>query len=161
MKLYSQESFQQNAQDKKRELIRMLVCIAPCLAAAVAGFILRIEPLCAAGVILCGSVIIFLYDAKLGPQVRYGRYLKEVHSGLSRKTLGTLVRIGSDPVYTDGVNFREIILNIYEDMSEEGERRFLLDWCREMPAEWLDQDIIVTSHGSYLLEMELAAEAKA
>ncbi|MBQ2949150.1 MAG: hypothetical protein IJD94_09305 [Clostridia bacterium] len=161
MKLYSQESFQQNAQDKKRELIRMMIFALPCLAVAVAGFALRIEPLCTAGVILCGAVIIFLYDAKLGPQVRYGRYLKEAHSGLSRKTLGTLVRIGSDPVYTDGVNFREIILNIYEDMSEEGERRFLLDWRREMPAEWLDQDIIVTSHGSYLLEMELAAEAKA
>jgi len=120
-----------------------------------------IAMLLAAVMMLSGCNLIG-YDAELdGAQVRYGRYLKEVHSGLSRKTLGTLVRIGSDPVYTDGVNFREIILNIYEDMSEEGERRFLQDWRREMPAEWLNQDIIVTSHGSYLLEMELAAEAKA
>ena len=63
------------------------------------------------------------------------------------------MRIGSDPVYQDGVNFHEVILNIYEDMAEEGERRFLLDVNKEIPQDWIGQDVVVTSHGSFLLDV--------
>ena len=101
-----------------------------------------------------------MYDLRLKPALRYGAYLAEAHSGLTRQTLGALVRIGCDPVYQDGVNFYEVILNIYEDMDEEGERRFLLDVKKEIPAQWIGHDVIVTSHGSFILEA-CAAEEKA
>jgi len=159
--MYSKADFEKNKAQKKQMLTQMLLFALPGFMLAAAGLIARIELMCTAGLIIACAVLIFCYDLKLKPVLRYGKYLKEIHSGLSRKTAGALVRIGVDPVYMDGVWLTEIILNVYEDMSEEGERRFLLDWRREMPAEWLNQDIIVTSHGSYLLEMELAAEAKA
>ena len=160
MKLYDQSDFDRSKKEKKAALMQTLLFALPCAALAVAAFVMRVEWLCAAGVFAMGAVIIFLYDLRIKPALRYGAYLAEAHSGLTRQTLGSLVRIGCDPVYQDGVNFYEVILNIFEDMDEEGERRFLLDEKKEIPSEWLGRDIVVTSHGSYLLEA-MTAEEKA
>lgn len=157
MKLYDQTDFDKSRKEKQGSLMRMLLFMLPFLVCAIAAFVLRIEWLCTLGCIAAGAVVIFLYDLRVKPALRYSAYLAEIHSGLTRQTLGTLVRIGCDPVYQDGVNLYEVILNIYEDMDEEGERRFLLDEKKEIPQEWLDHDVIVTSHGSYLLEAQLAA----
>ena len=124
MKLYAQTDFDENRQEKRRQITRALALMLPFLAIAAAAFLMRMELLCIAGLVIAGAILIFLYDLRIKPALRYGRYLAEAHSGLSRQTVGALVRIGSDPVYQDGVNFREVILNIYEDMDEEGERRF-------------------------------------
>ena len=156
MKLYAQADFDRNREDRRRAVVRALLCALPFLAVAVVGFIVRVEALCIAGCILCAAVLIFLYDWRIAPAVRYGRYLREVSSGLTRQTLGTLKRLGGEPVYEDGVNFLELILNIYEDQSPEGERRFLIDCDRPVPGEWIGQDVIVTSHGSFVLEIRPA-----
>ena len=153
MKLYDQTDFDANRREKRRQIRRALMLALPCFALAIAAFVLRIELLCIAGFVIAGSILIFLYDLRIKPALRYGRYLAEAHSGLTRQTVGALVRIGSDPVYQDGVNFYEVILNIYEDMAEEGERRFLLDVNKEIPQDWIGQDVVVTSHGSFLLDV--------
>lgn len=158
MKFYDQTDFNTSKKEKSSAIGLTLLVMLPFLAAAVAGFVLRVEPMCTAGCILAGAAAIFLYDLRVKPAVRYCAFLQEAHSGLTRQTGGALVRIGCDPVYQDGVNFYEVIVNIYEDLDEEGERRFLLDTKKEVPAEWLDRDVIVTSHGSYLLEARLAEE---
>ena len=159
MKFYDQTDFDAIKKEKIGALTGMLLTMLPFLVVAVAGFVTRIEPMCTAGCILAGAVVIFLYDLRVKPALRYDAYLKEAHSGLTRQTGGALVKIGRDPVYQDGVNFYEIIINIYEDMDEEGERRFLLDGRKEMPAEWLMQDVILTSHGNFVLEARLAEAA--
>lgn len=161
MKLYSQADFDANKADKKREMHSALLLALPFLAMAVAAFVLRVEWLCIAGGILCGAVLILRYDLRIGPAIHYGRFLREIHSGLTRKTPGTLVRVSDDLVYQDHVYSREVTLNIYEDMDEEGERRFLLDREKEIPHEWMGRDIVITSHGSFVLEAEPAGEAKA
>ena len=153
MKLYAQADFDANRREKRRQIRRALILALPFFAMAIAAFVLRIELLCIAGFVIAGSILIFLYDLRIKPALRYGRYLAEAHSGLTRQTVGALVRIGSDPVYQDGVNFHEVILNIYEDMAEEGERRFLLDENKEIPQDWIGQDVVVTSHGSFLLDV--------
>ena len=153
MKLYDQTDFDANRREKRRQIRRALMLALPFFALAIAAFVLRIELLCIAGFVMAGSILIFLYDLRIKPALRYGRYLAEAHSGLTRQTVGALVRIGSDPVYQDGVNFHEVILNIYEDMAEEGERRFLLDVNKEIPQDWIGQDVVVTSHGSFLLDV--------
>ena len=153
MKLYAQADFDANRREKRRQIRRALILALPFFAMAIAAFVLRIELLCIAGFVIAGSILIFLYDLRIKPALRYGRYLAEAHSGLARQTVGALVRIGSDPVYQDGVNFHEVILNIYEDMAEEGERRFLLDVNKEIPQDWIRQDVVVTSHGSFLLDV--------
>lgn len=153
MKLYAQTDFDANRQEKRRQITRALALALPFFVIAAAAFGLRIELLCIAGLVIAGAILIFLYDLRIKPALRYGRYLAEAHSGLSRQTVGALVRIGSDPVYQDGVNFYEVILNIYEDMAEEGERRFLLDAKKDIPQDWIGQDVVVTSHGSFLLDV--------
>ena len=153
MKLYAQADFDANRREKRRQIRRALILALPFFLMAIAAFVLRIELLCIAGFVIAGSILIFLYDLRIKPALRYGRYLAEAHSGLTRQTVGALVRIGSDPVYQDGVNFHEVILNIYEDMAEEGERRFLLDVNKEIPQDWIGQDVVVTSHGSFLLDV--------
>ena len=71
------------------------------------------------------------------------------------KKIGRVERVDyTTSVYEDGVNFYEVILNIYEDMDPEGERRFLLDAKKEIPHDWLNRDVIATSHGNFLLGME-------
>lgn len=158
MKYYDQTDFDKSKKEKSTAIRKTLLFMLPFLAVCVAAFVLRIEPLCALGLFLAGAVAIFMYDLRVKPALRYDAYLAEAHSGLTRQTVGALVRIGQDPVYQDGVNFYEVILNIYEDMDEEGERRFLLDEKKEMPADWLGCDIVVTSHGSYLLEARVVEE---
>lgn len=159
MKLYDQLDFDRSKKDKQTAITRTLLFAMPFLALAAAAFVLRIEWLCAFGCFAAGAVLIFMYDLRLKPALRYCAYLTEAHSGLSRQTIGALMRIGRDPVYQDGVNFYEVILNIYEDLDEEGERRFLLDAKKKIPEEWLQRDVIVTSHGSFILEARAAEES--
>ena len=99
------------------------------------------------------GVMILLWDLFVSPCLRYARYLSDVTSGLTRRTAGTVVRLGEDRVFRDGVWFNELILNIYEDLSEEGERRFLLDCAKQVPPELMNQDVALTSHGNYVLDV--------
>ncbi len=156
MKLYSQADFDQNRNEKKRAIGRALLCAAPFAALGVVAFALRREALSIVGFVLAGALLIFLYDLRIRPALCYGRFLAEAHSGLSRETVGMLVRVGVDPVFQDAVNFYEVILNIYEDLSPEGERRFLLDCKKEIPAEWVGRDVVVLSHGNFLLGIRTA-----
>ena len=153
MKLYSQEDIDKSRRAVKESVLRMLLYGLPFLAAAAAGLIMRNQPLCTVGCILFGAALILNYDTKIMPAMRYRNHLEEIHSGLIRQTVGALVRIGADPVHDIGLNFTEIILNVYEDMDEEGERRFLLDVNKPIEESWLGQDVVVTHHGSYVLEI--------
>ena len=153
--MYNQQDIINNQQMIRKETVRMLLCMLPFLVVAVAAFILRIEPLCIAGVALTAAAAIFMGDLKLGPHLRYRAFLREITTGLTRQTVGALVRVSPDPVYQDGVYSREIFINIYEDMSEEGERRFLLDCVKSIDETLMGKDIVVTSHGSYVIDMAL------
>lgn len=152
--LYSERDSALNAARMKRELGKIALCALAPLALAVAAFLLRIEWLCMVGFMLTGGVIIFLIDLLVMPVWRYGRFLREITSGLTRQTAGTLVRIGEDMVYTDGVWMRECILNIYEDLSEDGERRFLLDSAKSVSGELIGRDVVLTSHGNTVLDVQ-------
>ena len=152
--LYSEQDSALNAARMKREMGKIALCALAPLALTVAALFLRVEWLCMIGCMLTGGVIIFLIDLLVMPLWRYGRFLREIASGLTRKTAGTLVRIGEDMVYTDGVWMRECILNIYEDLSEDGERRFLLDGAKGIPGELTGCDVVLTSHGNTVLDVQ-------
>ena len=72
-----------------------------------------------------------------------------------------LMRIGEERVYQDGVWLYELILNVYEDLSEEGERRFLLDCQKPRPDALIGSDVALTSHGSFALAIEPLAQKDA
>ena len=155
MEYYARADYEENRAKKKKALRLMIAAGVPFFVLAAMGFVMRLQALCMAASILCCSSLIFLYDLKVKPAMRYGRYLREIAEGTSHRTLGTLVRVSGDLTYEDGVNFREVIINIYEDMDEEGERRFLLDAKKEMPAEWLGCDVVLTSYGSCIVGAQL------
>lgn len=159
--MYSKADFENNAKRIRREWLRVLLIAGPFLAGAAAAFLLRVEIACTACVIIAGAALIFLWDMRLSPLYHYGSFLKEVTSGLQHRTAGALVSIGSDPAYQDGVNFYEVIINIYEDMAEDGERRFYLDSLKTIDPEMIGTDVVLTSHGSYILQAEPLAGAKA
>ena len=152
--MYGQADFEQNGASVRRETMRMLLAGMPFLALAAVGFALRMELLCMAGCILCGAVWVFLWDWRVSPARRYGRFLREVTSGMTSTTAGMLMRVSEDRVFQDGVWFYELVLNIYEDLSEEGERRFLLDCAKQVPPELMNQDVALTSHGNFVLDVE-------
>jgi len=154
MKYYTQQDDLQNKKEKNAAIRTMLLAAAPCFAAAVAAFILRIEPLCMAATALTGCLLVFFADVKLMPAVRYGRLLSDIRCGSSHQTLGTLMRVSEDLTYENGVDFREVIINVYEDLSEEGERRFLLDSKKEMDESFFGQDVVLTSYGNVILEAQ-------
>ena len=152
--LYSEQDSALNTARMKRELGKIALCALAPLALTVASFLLRVEWLCMAGCMLTGGMIIFLTDLLVMPLWRYSRFLREITSGLTRRTAGTLMRIGEDMVYTDGVWMRECILNIYEDMSEDGERRFLLDSAKSVSGELIGRNVVLTSHGNTVLDVQ-------
>lgn len=157
--MYSNVDFERYKAQRGSMMRMAALCALPGFVVAIAGFFLRIELMCSAGLIVALGVLIFLYDLKLKPVLRYGAYLKEIHSGMSRTTAGALVRVEPDPVYQDGVWLREVILNIYEDLSEEGERRFLLDSTKEIPEHMIGRDVALTSHGNFVLDIRLMEES--
>ena len=67
---------------------------------------------------------------------------------------GTLVRVGEDDIYENGVIFHEMIVNIYEDMTPEGERRFLIEPGMPLDTALIGRDVAVTSHDKVVLAVE-------
>ena len=151
---YAQQDIELNKKRKRKELLTMLGLMLPFLALCAAGFIARNQALCTAGLIAACAAAIFWGDLRVAPVMRYGRFLNDVTTGLTRKTAGALVRLGKDEVYEDGVYFHEVILNIYEDMSVEGERRFLLEGTKSVDPALLGKDVAVMSHGNFVLNVE-------
>lgn len=159
--MYGQTDFEESGAKVRRETAGMLLAGIPFLALAAAGFVLRIEPLCIAGCILLGALEVFLWDWRVAPERRYRRFLREVTGGLTRRTAGTLVRIGEERVFQDGVWLHELILNVYEDLSEEGERRYLIDCRKPRPDALVGRDVALTTHGSFVLDACPLGEKKA
>ena len=157
MEYYAQADYEAGRAGRKSAVLAAAAAGAPFFVLAAAGFFLRIQALCMAAAVLGCCTVIFLYDLKVKPAVCYAKFLREIEEGSSHRTLGTLVRVSSDLTYEDGVDFREVIINIYEDMAEEGERRFLLDARREIPLEWLGSDVVLTSYGSRIVGAQLYA----
>lgn len=152
--LYNEQDWIQNKERLKRELLYMSLATLPFLALAIVAFILRNELFCMAMCFLCGAVIILLTDLRVMPLVRYSHFLKEIAHGLTRCTAGTLVRIGKERIFEEGVWMRECILNVYEDQSEEGERRFLLDCAKEIQHELIGKDVALTSKGNAVVNVQ-------
>ena len=148
IRLYQENDFAESRKERNAMIRRMLFFALPFLAGAAAAFALRLEALCIFCAVAFCSVLVFLYDLLVKPAVTYDRHLGEIQRGSSHDTLGTLVSVSKDLTYAEGINFREVIINIYEDMDEEGERRFLLDERRELPQEWMNRDVVISSYGN-------------
>lgn len=151
---YTEKRVEENKRRLKRRIFALALAMLPFFALFIAGFALRNQVLCTAGLILACAAAVFVGDLFVMPVVRYGRFLRELLSGLTRKTAGTLIRVGGEAVYENGVNFHEMIVNIYEDMAPEGERRFLIEPDMPFDAALIGRDVAVTSHDKVVLAVE-------
>ena len=78
----------------------------PLLAVCVVGFAgPRNQTVCTIGLVLACAAVIFVGDLFVAPVVRYGKFLRDLLSGLTRKTAGTLVRVGGDDIYAKRRDF--------------------------------------------------------
>ena len=109
---YTEKRTEENKRRLRRDVFKMLLAMLPFFALCVAGFAVRNQTLCTAGLILTCAAAIFVGDLFVMPSIRYGRFLRELTSGLTRKTAGTLVRVGDEEVYENGVHFHEMIVNV-------------------------------------------------
>ena len=151
---YTEKKLEDNQICLRREIIKMLLAALPFLAVCVAGFAARNQTVCTIGLVLACAAVIFVGDLFVAPVVRYGKFLRDLFSGLTRKTAGTLVRVGEDDIYENGVIFHEMIVNIYEDMTPEGERRFLIEPAMPLDTALIGRDVVVTSHDKVVLAVE-------
>ncbi|MBQ8093768.1 MAG: hypothetical protein IJ242_09360 [Clostridia bacterium] len=151
--LYSENDVVRNKERTRRETAVLILGAIPFLIVLIAGFATRTRWVASTGCFLLLGELIFLFDMRVAPLLRYNRFLEDLQEGLSHDTRGVLVRIGEDPVFNEGVYFREIILNIYKDRAEDGERRFLLDTGKEMPAFQVGDYVVIHSHGTYILDI--------
>ncbi len=152
---YGDEDWTRARTDRNGEAKKMMLFALPFFVLAIAAFIMRMQMLCIVAVVLCGAVMIFYYDLRVSPLVWYVRYLRELRQGLTHQTAATLVSIGEDDVFQEHVNVREVIVNVFEDMHPDGERRFWLDSSKKLPEEWKGRDVAVTSQGVYITGMRL------
>ena len=151
---YTEKRTEENKRRLRRDVFKMLLAMLPFFALCAAGFAVRNQTLCTAGLILTCAAAIFVGDLFVMPSIRYGCFLRELTSGLTRKTAGTLVRVGDEEVYENGVHFHEMIVNVYEDMAPEGERRFLIESAMPFDAALIGRDVAVTSHDKVVLAVE-------
>ncbi len=152
--LYDFTSEIQGARRKThREILRLLACMAVPLILTVILFSMRMKWPCILTAILTCAVMIFLTDMKLRPALSYEKWLKEISGGRQHDTVGILTCIGEEDVYEDKLCFREVILNIYLDLAEEGERRFLLDSGKSISGELLGQPVRIRSHENYIVDI--------
>lgn len=157
--LYTDEDFAKARLAVRRETVLLLGAVLFLGAGAIAALRLRQQIFCTALTILASFSGIFLADTRLIPALRYRNWLSEAFSGLSHETAGVLVRIGDEDVWESGVRLREMILNIYTDLAEEGERRFLLDAGKIIPPDFLNRVVVVKSHDTAVLGIWLRGEA--
>lgn len=157
--LYTEADWTRCREETQKTAVFMLLCALPFAVVAAAAFFLRVEILCMAGCFLFGGVLIFLWDMRLSPKLRYGRFLREATSGLTRRTAGTITKLSEERIFEEGLWFYELILNVYEDLSEEGERRYLFDAEKPRPGEFVGRDVALTSHGSFVLGVEPLGES--
>ena len=131
---YAQQDIELNKKRKNKEYLTALGLMLPFLAICAAGFAVRNQAMCTAGLIAACAAAIFWGDLRVAPLVRYSRFLKDVTTGLTRRTAGTLGRLA------------------------EGERRFLLEGTKNVDSSLLGKDVAVTSHGNFVLDVEPLGE---
>ena len=158
--MYDERDMQRASARVRAGMRRLLLMMAPFLAVAVAGFVLRIKPMCMAGAVIASFIMIFQADTRLSPAMRYRKWLSDALQGRRHDTAGMLMRLAQEETIDDGLRFRELIINIYADLSEEGERRFLLDASKDIPGEYIGQVVVVRSYDHYVMDLWLRGDER-
>lgn len=101
-----------------------------------------------------GAIIIFFWSMKLSPRLSYRRYLREIHSGISRDVEGVIVALDEDTAFRDGLSFYRMVVNVGDLEAEEDER--ILYWDAQMgkPELAVGDRVAARAHGNDIIGLE-------
>lgn len=155
-RIYGAEDFESNAKQLKREWTLCALLSIPLLALLVFSLVRRMEMVTIIVTIVWGALLIFLGSLKLGPVYAYRRYLREVTSGLSRKTQGVVVSYAEDLTFKEGVQFHVLVVNVGTKEDPEDERMFYYDHYKPQPGLQPGERVSVTSHSNFVIGLSRA-----
>ena len=156
--MITQADLDQAARVECRERLRAFLLCIPLWITSAFFFARRVQILCILCAILGCYTLLFWGGLRWFPARHYRKYLEEIRMGLTHDETGMLVRLGEEEVLENGVAFIEVILNLYADLSPEGERRFLIDKSRAMRPEILGKVIRIRAHGHWIVDYRLREE---
>ena len=115
----------------------------------VAGLIFRVRALAVLGLGVGGCAAYFYYSLKAGPRVRYARFLREIETGLSRKTRVIFEELSAaSRVTEEGVSVFDLAAR-----DEDGETRlFYFDAAKPLPTLQPGQSVDLTAYGRYVVD---------
>ncbi len=138
----------------KREINKKLLVFGLVVAAYLTGvsmlFSMRLQFACMSFTFVAGSIIIFFAYIYLVPPLKYRKFLKEMHSGQQRESLGEFVRIEEDETFREGVSFYPFIT-----VDDEGfEHRFYWDAQKPLPQIEPGAKVNVTTYGQSIKRLD-------
>lgn len=101
-----------------------------------------------------GAIIIFFWSMKLSPRLSYRRYLREIHSGISRDVEGVIVSMDEDTAFREGLNFYRMIVNVGDLNEEEDERVLYWDAQLGRPELSVGDSVAVRAHGNDIISLQ-------
>ena len=101
--------------------------------------------------LVIGALIIFIWGMKLTPLLSYRKYLREIHSGLSRDVEGVVTQLDTETTFRDGLSFYGMIVNVGDLKDPEDER--LLYWDAQLgkPPVAVGDKVTVHAHGNDII----------
>ena len=144
----------------RKEILRLLVFVCFPLVLTVFFFIRRQKWFCITAAFLFCSTVVFLMDLKVLPAFCYNRWLHEILHERHHETAGTLISIGTDYIFENRLCFKEVMLNEYTNLPQEGERRFLMDAGKSLPQDLIDHTVVITSHETFITGIRLQDEGE-
>ncbi len=133
-----------------RRLLFSSVFLALAIASLVLGLLIRNKILMVAGCTLFGGLFYFALDMLAMPCVRYGRFLRDIHEGRSRKIQAGFVSVSGQPRPQNGVAFYDVLVR--ED-GADADRLLYYDAKKPLPALKPGQRLDIESFGNYIIAL--------
>ncbi|MDR2505435.1 MAG: hypothetical protein LBD16_04935 [Oscillospiraceae bacterium] len=132
----------------RRSLIIAAAALALFIASCVTTVILRQKLAAIAISVVLGSLFIFFWGMKAEPVRHMRKHLREIHSGLTKTTVGRIMSFGSDAVSREGIECFAVLLNVGETGDENDERLFYWNAGLAAPRVSVGDTVSVISHGN-------------
>lgn len=132
------------AQIRRRVMVMLLPCLL-LLGGGVYSLVIRNEVMTDALFILCGAIVIFVWDLFLKPLRCYGRHLDNVTSGRRRVVELPFCAISRNIDLVEGVNYRAMTCQDIDGKGRPYERLFYFDAQKPFP-DLQEGDLVRVTH---------------
>ena len=149
---YTESDFINCKKQTRTRVILAFVLLAAVIGIMVVGYIYRLQALVLITAALGFIAFYFLWYFKVGPWVKYNRFLKEMKQGQKRTLDCRFIEFDPSTRLYDGVEVHDVLVTVGTE--EKDERLFILDADKKLPELEKDCNIRVTSFGNFVLDIE-------